>query len=293
MKKLIAGLLVSCLVTGVAYAESTRGEVTGVPIYQGPEYSTIDSQQRDINNMPPEFHAFHHRGVDEVGYSPLTLEDFRLPVPGRANKEFRREMLSYPEKSVTVYTDKYNGLQVTSFFFTRDMVRDHIQRLIDTYYICEPDLVQQVIDYYAEVTPQCGEAITWVWFHILEDNHKYRAPDTPTGREENRYFGNYLSNFKDKFYLEFGLPKVQAEVDEAHHEFLYQYMDRGKYNCGPEFKAIKGCKDGNCGGCGSCADKCTTCKPQACDSCKASDCGGCGSCDQLMLPPLASAALLT
>ena len=59
---------------------------------------------------------------------------------------------------------------MSAFFFTRDMVRDHIQRLIDEYYICEPDLLQQVIDYYAEVTPQCGEVISWVWFAV--DNNK-------------------------------------------------------------------------------------------------------------------------
>jgi len=53
---------------------------SGIPLYDGPSYSNIDSTQGDVNNIPREFHAFQHRPVDEVGYSPLTLEDFRFPV---------------------------------------------------------------------------------------------------------------------------------------------------------------------------------------------------------------------
>ena len=99
---------------------------------------------------------------------------------------------------------------------------------VDENYVCDPQIAQQVIDYYAEVTPQCGEAISWVWFSI-------DGPEVMKGGRENRYFGNYLSNFKDKFYLEFGLPKVQSKVDKADYEFLHQYEKRGKFECGPGF----------------------------------------------------------
>lgn len=273
MRYLLVGLMVSLLVWGPAFAQDepaennesgaelqghpvgedvmfqtphpARREVTGIPLYEGPGYSSIDSQQRDVNNIPREFHAFQHRPVDEVGYSPLTLADFRFPVPARTQREFIMERLYYPKHAVTVWEDKAHKFRVTSFFFTRDMVRDHIQRLLDEYYICDPDLAQQIIDYYAEVTPQCGEAISWVWFHI-------DGPESMQGGRENRYFGNYLSSFKDKFHLEFGLPKVQAKVDKSVHDFLYQYQKRGKFVCGPQFKQL-GCQLG--GDCGYCTEQ--------------------------------------
>jgi hypothetical protein len=224
-------------------------DVTGLPTYQGPGYRSLDSEKRDIDLMP-EFHAFHHRPVDEVGYSPLTLADFRVPVPGRTQKEFNWERLDYPRHSSQVWHDDCHGFTVTAFFFTRDMVRDHIQRLVDEYYICEPDVLQGVIDYYAEVTPQCGEAISWVWFSVDDANHHY------ADKRENRYFTSYLDNFKDKFYLEFGLPKVQNRIDDKVHDFLYQYRDRGKHECGaglkgdcPVCKTSCGCGKADCNDC--------------------------------------------
>jgi hypothetical protein len=86
--------------------------------------------------LPPEFHSFQHRPVDEVGYSPLTLEDFRFPVVKRTGKEFSFERLYYPDHAVQVWNSDCQNYTVTAFFFTRDMVRDHIQRLVDEYYIC-------------------------------------------------------------------------------------------------------------------------------------------------------------
>jgi hypothetical protein len=277
MRLLLVGLMVGLLAWGTAIAEEPAGEgydenaeaaiaveadaaaaaesqvsfavpspakreVTGIPLYDGPSYSSLDSERRDVNNIPREFHAFQHRPVDEVGYSPLTLEDFRFPVPKRTQREFIIERLAYPQQAVTVWKDDCHKFSVTAFFFTRDMIRDHIQRLIDEYYVCDADTLQQVIDYYAEVTPQCGEAISWVWFSV-------DGPEVMKGGRENRYVANYLSNFKDKFHLEFGLPKVQDKIDTSVHNFLYQYQKRGKYACGPEFKPLNCQIDGGCAAC--------------------------------------------
>jgi len=160
------------------------------------------------------------------------------------------ERLALPKDSVMVWKDDCHKFTVTAYFFTRDMVRDHIQRIFDEYYVCDPQIAQQVIDYYAEVTPQCGEAISWVWFSI-------DGPEVMKGGRENRYFGNYLSNFKDKFYLEFGLPKVQEKVDKADYAFLHQYEKRGKFECGPGFKPLA-CQLAN--GCAECQQQpCPTC----------------------------------
>jgi hypothetical protein len=195
-----------------------------------------------------------------VGFSPLTLADFRMPVPGRTQKAWNWERATYPKNAQQVMHDDCHKFSVTAFFFTRDMIRDHIQRLVDEYNICDPAIVQQLIDYYAEVTPQCGEAISWVWFSVDYDNEPF------SGGQENRYFGNYLSNFKDKFHLEIGLPKVQDKVDTVHHNFLYQYQKRGKWACGPAFKQL-GCQQH--GACGYCLE-------QPCPECKCSgpDCNG-------------------
>jgi hypothetical protein len=249
-------------------------DVTGLPLYQGPEYSSVHSSKDDVHNLPPQFHAFAQRKVEDVGFSPLTLEDFRFPVAKRTAKAFTFERMYYPEHSVQVWHDRCHGYSVTAFFFTRDMVRDHIQRLVDEYYICEPDLLQQIIDYYAEVTPQCGEVISWVWFAV-DDNKQHHYAD----RAENRYFTSYLSSFKDKFYLEFGLPKVQAKVDEKVRGFLYQYQRRGKHVCGPEFKE-RPC------GCDKCAEKgykCDEC--DKCDTCEKPDCYECGKCPEKCCKP--------
>lgn len=279
MRKLIAGVAL-CLATllvslACAWADgSSMNEVSGIPIYQGPGYSSLDDQQRDTNNMPPEFHAFQHRPVDEVGYSPLTLADFRFPVPARTMKEFKWERMTYPKHAVQVWNNDCGPGTVTAFFFTRDMVRDHIQTIIDEYYICDPDIVQQLIDYYAEVTPQCGEAISWVWFRIDDKDNG----GCLTSGEENRYFANYLSNFKDKFYLEFGLPKVQNSVDNKVHKFLYQYEKRGKYGCSPDLKQLK-CSSCGGKGCNKCAEKsCDKCGNRSCDKCAHKSCNKCDKC---------------
>jgi hypothetical protein len=267
MRYLILGLMAVLLAWGTASAEEAAGEVqadavafevgqpakggpSGIPAYDGPSYSNIDSSQGDVNNIPREFHSFQHRPVDEVGFSPLTLEDFRFPVPGRTQREFILARLALPQDTVMVWKDDCHKFSVTAYFFTRDMVRDHIQRLFDEYYVCDPQIAQQVIDYYAEVTPQCGEAISWVWFSV-------DGPEVMKGGRENRYFGNYLSNFKDKFYLEFGLPKVQEKVDKSVYNFLHQYEKRGKFACGPGFKPL-GCQVE--GGCAHCLTKaCPNC----------------------------------
>jgi hypothetical protein len=284
MRCLLVGLMMSLLACGIALAQdapadegnnvavkpaeqavaASTNDVTGIPLYQGPEYRSLESNKLDINNVPPEFHSFHQRPTEEVGYSPLTLADFRYPVAKRVQKEFAFERLTYPPHSVQVWHEKRLGYTVTAFFFTRDMVRDHIQRLIDENYICEPDLIQQVIDYYAEVTPQCGEAISWVWFAV--DNNGANFPD----RRENRFFSNYLYNFKDKFYLEFGLPKVQDKIDSKVRDFLYQYQDRKRFQCGPQLKPVK------CDTCDKCADKASC---NECDKCKTAT-PDCKSCDK-------------
>lgn len=259
MRFLVTGLMMTILALGTAFAsDGAKSEVTGLPLYEGPMYRSLDSKTEDIA-IDPQFHAFHHRGVDEVGFSPLTLEDFRLPVPGRVQKEFNWERLTYPDNSRVVWHDDCNKYTVSAFFFTRDMVRDHIQTLIDAYYVCDPDVVQQMIDYYAEVTPQSGEAISWVWFSVDEDKHDI------TDLGPNRYFERYLANFKDKFYLEFGLPKAQSIVDDNVHEFLYNYQRRGKFVCGPELH-YRACGDENCdGGCAKCT---ATCKEKECNVCR-------------------------
>lgn len=294
MRCLLVGLMMGLLVWGLAFAAdepagqdeqaqvaateqapveqpASKSDVTGLPLYQGPEYSAIQSQKADLNN-DPAYHPFAHRPVEQIGYSPLTLEDFRFPVAKRTQKEFSFERMYYPEHAVQVWRDRCYGYTVTAFFFTRDMVRDHIQRLVDEYYICEPDLLQQVIDYYAEVTPQCGEVINWVWFAVDNNNQHHYAD-----RTENRYFTSYLSNFKDKFYLEFGLPNAQEKVDAEARDFLYQYQRRGKHVCSPEFKEIDcSCdkcaeKGPDCNDCSGC-DKCATTKD--CNKCaaKCTDC---------------------
>ena len=98
MRCLLVGLMMSLMVWGVALAQDApadqgkeaaapaapatqaqpagKSEVTGLPIYQGPEYQSLESNKLDIHNIPPEFHAFQQRPVEEVGYSPLTLADF-------------------------------------------------------------------------------------------------------------------------------------------------------------------------------------------------------------------------
>lgn len=293
MRCLLVGLMIGLLGWGLAFAADEpasqdeqvqaaadqptpagKSDVTGLPLYQGPEYGAIQSQPGDIS-VSPQYHPFAMRPVEEVGFSPLTLADFRFPVPKRTAKAFSFERMYYPDHTVQVWHDKCHGYTITAFFFTRDMVRDHIQRLIDEYYICEPDLAQQVIDYYAEVTPQCGEVISWVWFAVDKEKKHHFAD-----RRENRYFTSYLSNFKDKFYLEFGFPKVQGKVDETVRDFLYQYELRGKHVCGPDLKQPTcGCDKCAEKGGGDC-DKCDKCSTGA-----AADCTSCGKCPEPFCKP--------
>ena len=132
MRFAFLGLMMSVLLFGAAWADDAHTEVvasevvvmgdapdalydvTGLPTYQGPGYRSLDSEKRDIDQLP-EFHSFHHRPVDEVGYSPLTLADFRVPVPGRTKKEFKWERLDYPRHSTQVWHDDCHGFTVTAF----------------------------------------------------------------------------------------------------------------------------------------------------------------------------------
>lgn len=299
MRYLTAAMLAGLMSWGIAIAgdggamghdadnsrQASKFDVSGLPVYQGPLYRSLDSLPGDVTKGP-QFHSFHHHGVDEVGYSPLTLDDFRFPVVKRTMREFQLEREYYPKHSRVVWNTDCQNYTVTAFFFTRDMVRDHIQRLIDEYYICDEAVAQQLIDYYAEVTPQCGEAISWVWFAVNDKNHHY------ADKRENRYFMRYLANFKDKFYLEVGDPKAQKKVDNEVRDFLYQYQKRPRHVCGPEFKPVKGC--GECGdkGCDKCSSGCG-CGSDACTSgkCGGGDCGckndcGCGaSCPEAWTKP--------
>ena len=95
MRYWLVGLMISVLAWGTAYAEEmpadevevvataeveaawassgpSKTDVTGIPPYVGPSYSSLESARSDVNNMPPEFHAFQHRPAHEVGFGWMT-----------------------------------------------------------------------------------------------------------------------------------------------------------------------------------------------------------------------------
>ncbi len=132
------------------------------------------------------------------GFKP---EDFRPAIPSRAKLSYDWSLSRYPGQRMHLYWDKKLGYFVYSYVITRDLVKSQIQKVIDAQGITDPQRIQEVINYYLDITPDEREAIFVLYF---------KAPSI-----SNRYFVNELADFENSIYLEYGSKKLEKHVEWA------------------------------------------------------------------------------
>jgi len=141
----------------------------------------------------------------------LSAEDFRPAIPSRTRYSYDLSLSRYPGQRMLLYWDKKFGYEIYSYVFTRQMIKDHIQTTIDKFAISDPDEIENLINYYLDVTPQEREAITVLYFE---------AP-----KISNRYFVNEFIDFEKNIHLEYGAPAAQWHVLKARKAMAKERRD--------------------------------------------------------------------
>ncbi|OPX23008.1 MAG: hypothetical protein B1H03_02950 [Planctomycetales bacterium 4484_113] len=141
----------------------------------------------------------------------LTVEDFRPAIPSRVRHSYDLSLSRYPGQRMLLYWDKKFDYKIYSYIYTRQMIIDHIQTTIDKYALSDASQIENLINYYLDVTPQEREAIAVLYFE---------AP-----KISNRYFLNEFVDFEDSVFLEYGAPKVEKHVLRARKQMAKERRD--------------------------------------------------------------------
>lgn len=147
----------------------------------------------------------------EAMASSLKPEDFRPALPSRAKLSYDVYLSRYPAQRIHLFWDKKLNYHLYAYVITRDMIKDEIQRYIDAAGIRDRQKIQEIINYYIDITPQEREAIVVLYF---------KAPGI-----SNRYFINRFVNFEDFVYLEYGSKEIQKHVEQARERMRKQRRD--------------------------------------------------------------------
>jgi len=141
----------------------------------------------------------------------LSVEDFRPPIPSRTMYSFDKAVSFWPGQKAVLFEDKRFGYKLYAYVFTRNLVQDHIQKVIDQFNITDPARIEDMINSYLDVTPQEREILVQIF---------YTAPNI-----SNRYYINHLQGFEDTVYLEYGAPRVQKHVQMARRAMSMERRD--------------------------------------------------------------------
>ena len=141
----------------------------------------------------------------------LTVGDFRPAIPSRTRYSYDLSLSRYPGQRMLLYWDKKFEYKVYSYVYTRQMIVDHIQTTIDKYALSDPGQIEDLINYYLDVTPQEREAIAVIYFE---------APGI-----SNRYYVNRFNDFESSIYLEYAAQKVQKHVLRAREQMAKERRD--------------------------------------------------------------------
>lgn len=141
----------------------------------------------------------------------LTVKDFRPAIPSRVRHSYDLSLSRYPGQRMLLYWDKKFRYKVYSYVYTRQMIIDHIQTVIDKNGLSDEGQIEDLINYYLDVTPQEREAIAVLYFE---------APGI-----SNRYFINEFVDFENNIYMEYGAPKVEHHVLQARKQMAKERRD--------------------------------------------------------------------
>ncbi|MCD6118428.1 hypothetical protein J7K50_01150 [bacterium] len=137
----------------------------------------------------------------------LTVNDFYAPVPSRESMDYREALSHFSGQRFLLHLDKDMGYTTYGYLYTREMVKDHIQALIDEFNIDEPEIIQDLIDRYAYFTPEEGQMLIFTYF---EGPHM-----------ENRFYKDLLDDWPNYVSFEYGVGQIQNRIEQLRDRIEY------------------------------------------------------------------------
>lgn len=130
----------------------------------------------------------------------LSTDDFFQPIPSRETMSYREAYAHFNGQRFPIYQDKRMGYTVYGYLYTREMVQDHIQAIIDMFNVGDAVEVQKLIDYYAFYTPPEGELYIFTYFE---------APHM-----QNRFYKDLLDDWPSYVNFEYGIDQIQTRIEQ-------------------------------------------------------------------------------
>ncbi|HJZ13641.1 MAG TPA: hypothetical protein VJ521_15915, partial [Acidobacteriota bacterium] len=130
----------------------------------------------------------------------LSVDDFYAPIASRTTMDFREAVAHFHGQRFVLYQDKRMQYSIYGYLYTREMVKDHIQSIIDSYTLNDDSVVQDLIDTYAFFTPPEGAIYVFTYF---EGPHM-----------ENRFYKDLLDDWPNYVSFEYGVDQIQVRIEQ-------------------------------------------------------------------------------
>jgi len=130
----------------------------------------------------------------------LSVDDFYSPIQSRETMSYREALSQFNGQRFPIYQDKRMGYTVYGYLCTREMVKDHVQAIIDMFNVDDPVEVQNLIDTYAFYTPPVGELYVFTYFE---------APHM-----QNRFYKDLLDDWPSYVNFEYGVDQIQTRIEQ-------------------------------------------------------------------------------
>lgn len=138
----------------------------------------------------------------------LTVDDFYAPIPSQTRGSYKEALNHFRGQRFNLVENNNMGYTIYAYLYTREMVKDHIQALLDEFNVGDYERVQTLIDHYSYYTPEEGQILVFTYFE---------APHI-----ENRYYKDLLDDWPNYVSLEVGVQQIQ-NVIERQRDVLEHY----------------------------------------------------------------------
>jgi hypothetical protein len=130
----------------------------------------------------------------------LSVDDFYSPIQSRETMSYREALQHFNGMRFPIYQDKRMGYTIYGYLYTREMVKDHIQAIVDMFNVNDPAELQNLIDTYAYYTPSEGELYIFTYFE---------APHM-----QNRFYKDLLDDWPSYVNFEYGVDQIQTRIEQ-------------------------------------------------------------------------------
>jgi hypothetical protein len=130
----------------------------------------------------------------------LTVDDFYAPIASRTTMDYREALTHFHGQRFVFYQDKRMQYSIYGYLYTREMVKDHIQAIIDSFNVDDDAVVQDLIDRYAFYTPPEESIYVFTYFE---------APHM-----ENRFYKDLLDDWPSFVSFEYGVEQIQVRIEQ-------------------------------------------------------------------------------